>query len=378
MKIDWDDSDAKSAHANVFNITGTREEIVFFFGKSRSTHKEQTDVRLTNRIVLNPFAAKRLQLQLDHALWDHELRFGPSGAEAQSISQLALPGAADGRPATPAAEKNFRIAQYLFKQIQHLNVAFDFEHSFKMSFQKLLWDRFLIFLDKTDLGQVPHRKILYVCKQLDMPDDFRTIFKERLPQANPIDFGFEGGDKHCVYKVYLDFLSQWKKKAANHTDNLKPFLMFIGFKWNAQDNTQKALTKYTWHPSLAYEDIRLRLSNIFEKAKSSKGLELVIDLLGLIAGKTPHDKIYYLDVTEEHSPRRSFDLNAYSAEIQLEELYPLLKKIVRHYSIPADQFFNLYSPVKHKRFGHISGGIDRDGNDFLTIYFGLQPVVKDS
>ena len=120
MKINWDDSDAKSAHANVFNVTGTREEIVFFFGKSRSTDKEQTDVQLTNRIVLSPFAAKRLLLQLNHALQDHESQYGPSGAEAQTLSQLTIPGAADGRPATPGAKKTFHIAQHLFKQIQQL------------------------------------------------------------------------------------------------------------------------------------------------------------------------------------------------------------------------------------------------------------------
>ncbi len=274
-------------------------------------------------------------------------------------------------------EDPFQFAQHLFKQIQQLDVAFHFERSFKMSAQKLLWDRFLIFVNKTDLGQKSHRHILNVCDRLGMPEEFRTLFEEKLPHANPIDFGFEGSENRCVYKVYLDFLPQRKRKEGKgRTEKLKPLLMFLGFKWNAQDNTQNALTEYTWHPSRSYEDIRKWLSDIFEKAKSSKGLELVTELLGLIADKTPHDRIYYLDVSEEHSPRRSFDLNAYSADIQLEALYPLLKKLCRHYSIPADQFFSLYSQVKHKRFGHVSGGIDRDGNDFLTIYFGLQPFVR--
>jgi hypothetical protein len=30
--------------------------------------------------------------------------------------------------------------------------------------------------------------------------------------------------------------------------------------------------------------------------------------------------------------------------------------------------------METKIFGHFSGGIDREGKDFLTVYFGLEPV----
>jgi hypothetical protein len=29
--------------------------------------------------------------------------------------------------------------------------------------------------------------------------------------------------------------------------------------------------------------------------------------------------------------------------------------------------------VARKRFGHLTGGIDRDGRDFFTIHFGVKP-----
>ena len=152
--------------------------------------------------------------------------------------------------------------------------------------------------------------------------------------------------------------------------------MFLGFKWDLRNHTKKALTKYTWYPVLSFEEILQRLSDIYGNDKGRKSIELAEELLRIILSKTTHDKIYYLDVTEEHSPRRSFDINAYSANLQLKELYPLMMKIWQYFSIPAQEFSDLYRQMETKIFGHFSGGIDREGNDFLTIYFGLEPVTN--
>ena len=62
MKIVWDDSGMRSVYANVSNVAGGREEIVLLFGMNQSWHAGQKEVKvqLTDRIVLSPFAAKRL------------------------------------------------------------------------------------------------------------------------------------------------------------------------------------------------------------------------------------------------------------------------------------------------------------------------------
>ena len=38
-------------------------------------------------------------------------------------------------------------------------------------------------------------------------------------------------------------------------------------------------------------------------------------------------------------------------------------------SLPVEKFHALYEAVKAKKFGHLTGGIDREGRDFLTVYF---------
>ena len=78
MKIVWDDSNMRSVYANVSNVAGGREEIVLLFGMNQSWHagQKEVNVQLTDRIILSPFAAKRLSLLLNNVLTDYEKRYG--------------------------------------------------------------------------------------------------------------------------------------------------------------------------------------------------------------------------------------------------------------------------------------------------------------
>jgi hypothetical protein len=102
---------------------------------------------------------------------------------------------------------------------------------------------------------------------------------------------------------------------------------------------------------------------------------MATDFLDIVSTRTTHIEVNYFEVTEENSKRKSFDINVYQANLQLEELYPLLLKMCRHYSIPSGEFHALYEPFKSKIVGHLSGGIGRDGKDFLTVYFGGKDQV---
>ena len=84
-KIVWDDSNMRSAYANVANVAGGREEIVLLFGMNQAWHagQQEVNVQLTDRIVLNPFAAKRLSILLNNVLADYEKKFGKLEIVAQ-------------------------------------------------------------------------------------------------------------------------------------------------------------------------------------------------------------------------------------------------------------------------------------------------------
>jgi hypothetical protein len=67
-----------STYANVCNVSSTREEVTMLFGTNQSWHTGQKEltVQLTDRIILNPFAAKRLSLLLNNIIKEYENRFG--------------------------------------------------------------------------------------------------------------------------------------------------------------------------------------------------------------------------------------------------------------------------------------------------------------
>ena len=84
-KIVWDDSNMRSAYANVANVAGGREEIVLLFGMNQAWHagQKEVNVQLSDRIVLSPFAAKRLSILLNAVLGDYEKKFGKLEVGAQ-------------------------------------------------------------------------------------------------------------------------------------------------------------------------------------------------------------------------------------------------------------------------------------------------------
>ncbi len=92
VRIKWDDTNMRSAYSNVCNVTGTREEIVFLFGMNQSWYPGQKEmtVQLTDRIVMSPFAAKRLVAILSNVVSDYESRYGALDAETQRPAGTTL------------------------------------------------------------------------------------------------------------------------------------------------------------------------------------------------------------------------------------------------------------------------------------------------
>jgi hypothetical protein len=82
-RIRWDDSGMKSSYANVCNVTSTREEVVMLFGINQAWNRGQKEVtiQLTDRIIISPYAAKRLTALLDGVVKEYEKRFGALNVE---------------------------------------------------------------------------------------------------------------------------------------------------------------------------------------------------------------------------------------------------------------------------------------------------------
>lgn len=76
--VKWDDSNMSTTYANVCHVTSTREEVSLLFGTNQTlyTGQKEVKVKVTDRIILSPFAAKRLYMLLGNVITQYENRFG--------------------------------------------------------------------------------------------------------------------------------------------------------------------------------------------------------------------------------------------------------------------------------------------------------------
>ena len=77
--VKWDDAAMQTSYANVLNVINTREEFSLFFGMNHTLDAAMPGglvVKLANRVVMTPHAAKRLSVLLADRVAEYERRFG--------------------------------------------------------------------------------------------------------------------------------------------------------------------------------------------------------------------------------------------------------------------------------------------------------------
>ena len=82
-RIHWDDSDMTENYANVATVIATQEEFSILFGVQKGLRPDPRGmtVQVSNRIMVNPFLAKRLLAVLTRTLDEYERRFGAVGGQ---------------------------------------------------------------------------------------------------------------------------------------------------------------------------------------------------------------------------------------------------------------------------------------------------------
>jgi hypothetical protein len=78
-RVVWDDNQMQTTFANVINVIHTREEFTLLYGTNQTWNpiaNRELTVKLNNRIVLTPYAAKRMLALLSQHVTEYEQRFG--------------------------------------------------------------------------------------------------------------------------------------------------------------------------------------------------------------------------------------------------------------------------------------------------------------
>ena len=77
--VKWDTTNLRSSYSNFCNANSTREEVVLNFGVNKTWERgsqDALDIELNHRIVLSPFAAKRLTELMEQLMKEYESRYG--------------------------------------------------------------------------------------------------------------------------------------------------------------------------------------------------------------------------------------------------------------------------------------------------------------
>ncbi len=78
QKVKWNVEHLKSSYVNFANANSTKEEVVLNFGLNTSWDRAapELEIELAHRIVMSPFAAKRLAELLAKLMTEYESRYG--------------------------------------------------------------------------------------------------------------------------------------------------------------------------------------------------------------------------------------------------------------------------------------------------------------
>jgi hypothetical protein len=204
-----------------------------------------------------------------------------------------------------------------------------------------------------------------------MPSAHLAQFAEFLPAANTIGFGYEDSPQGGMYKVYLEF---WEKLRKRVQTDSSPDLLFLGFKWDARDPARAAIARYTCHPLLTVNGINQRLDALYGGQDDSPSLQATRRIIALASRRIGNDSFVYVEAAEEGNPRKSFDINFYKAGLLVRDLQPVLEELWPRYRIPGSLEQAMTGKTGTCPFGHLSGGLGRDGKDFLTLYYELEGI----
>jgi len=365
----------RSLSADVFEVLCTREEIVLAFGTLGDAGDRRAALipaALASRVVLSPYGAKRLAARLRGAIGDYESRFGSLNGE---VPVFTPPGSGPPPPtATATPEQTMLRADTLRRLVASLGTACGLERSFKMSAGSLMTNRFILMLKKDDVAGDPEGAFSAVFRELGMPEGFLRDCREQLGRAEFVHFGFEERHDGCTYKVYLEFKPAAPTDPGTDGGGREPYLVFLGFKWDPDAPQSCAVSRYLCYPGLSLPEIQGKLGVLFKGNPGCTSFETARAVLGEIAGDLSGAPLTYVEVSEENNPRRSFDLNFYGSPLGVGHLRRALQEGARRYGLPGEHFQRFSDSINGKRFGHLSGGGDRAGRDFLTVYYGLVGV----
>jgi tryptophan halogenase len=260
-------------------------------------------------------------------------------------------------------------ASDLVDLVRRLGAPYGLERSLKIVPGALMEDRFLISLHRSAFGDAAADMLLQMGRALDVPPDFAGAMAAALTDADIVHFGYEGGEQ-ATYKIYLEYASRVRRAQAQNAG--EPVLVHLAYKWTPGVPGQRAVTHYTWVPCRSRAAIAEQLQVLVPPGEAPRALRCGLELLGRSAERTEPRNLFLMEVAEPGNPRRSYDINVYRAELHLRDIADLVGSATMDFAVPQPRVRALLERCGALVLGHLSGGRGRDGDEFVSIYYGVE------
>ena len=256
----------------------------------------------------------------------------------------------------------------LLQRILHRGLAFGREDSFKLLPGRVLADRILLGVQRAHL---PDTLFFSLADELGMPAAARAVLAAQLPRANAVFFAGEAAGDDVLHKVYLEFWDEVRRRVRG--GQAEPQLLHLGVKWSRQRPGHHEEARYVCHPLIGLRDVLRRMRDLYPDGGSMESARAIVRQA---AKRWPEAAFLYLEASESGNPRRSFDINLYKAGLRVDDVAAELRQVARHFGIGEEAIAAQLVRLGPLPLGHVSGGRDRRGGEFLSVYAEVAPLPE--
>ncbi len=258
----------------------------------------------------------------------------------------------------------------MIQMVERLGVPYRVERSFKFGRNRLLCNRFIMTIRLKEVEGGGGDAVVALCRDISLPEPCLRMLIQRMSTASKVHFGFEEEGERSFLKVYLEY-SYNLAEHMERSGGCEPWQLLLAFKWDPGEPSRYVVSDYRGFPSFTTEQVQERVAANFPYRQGSIVMPLLTAILRKYDEVAHHQPIWYLDVTEEGTPRKSFDIKTYRARLSMGELLPYLHELCRWSGIPWQQFAPYFESIKGHKFGHLSCGLGRDGAEYVALYHEL-------
>ena len=233
-------------------------------------------------------------------------------------------------------------------------------HSVKIMNRNVNRNRLLLGMRSAD---ITFKKLSKKLLELNFPENKLTEMENQYSQSNDLGFAIENTIDGIDCRVYFEMKytnSRWFEVKNERMKNNDYYTMplFVGYKW-FQNNTKLFISKYDFIQFTDGDGLIKRIKEISNYVPNC--------IINALKNKTEEQAREYIvmEVKDVESKRFSYDIRFNINKIYLKDFSA--KEIMENFRVNLDVLKD-FSDVS---IGHISGGKDKQGDDFITLYFAV-------